>query len=121
MNMHRVALLVVLVAGAFAVGPVRAADESGMWSTPTIEGYGKIHPLPKGAYQPNVHATYKIVFAMTAAPKTPQDINPAIERVARAVNLYVSAGVPLNHLKFVAVAYGAATSIALDDAHYKAA
>jgi intracellular sulfur oxidation DsrE/DsrF family protein len=58
---------------------------------------------------------------MTAASKAPEDVNPAVERVARAVNLYVSAGVPLSHLKFVAVAYGAATSIALDDAHYKAA
>jgi len=119
--MHRIAVLVVLVAAAFAAVAVGAADESAFSSAPAIEGYGKIHPLPKGAYQPNAHATYKVVFAMTAASKTPQDINPAIERVARAVNLYVSAGVPLSHLKFVAVAYGAATSIALDDVHYKAA
>ena len=42
-----------------------------------------------------------------------------VERVARTVNLYVNAGVPLQHLKFVAVAHGAATSIALDEAHYR--
>lgn len=119
--MGRIAALIVLVAGAFTAVAAGAADVPGMSSAPAIEGYGKMHPLPKAAYQPDPKATYKVVFAMTAASKAPEDVNPAVERVARAVNLYVSAGVPLSHLKFVAVAYGAATSIALDDAHYKAA
>jgi intracellular sulfur oxidation DsrE/DsrF family protein len=119
--MHRIAVLIAVVAGAVAALPAGAVDESGLWSAPAIEGYGKIHPLPKAAYQPDAKATYKVVFAMTAASKAPEEVNPAVERVARAVNLYVSAGVPLSHLKFVAVAYGAATSIALDDAHYKSA
>jgi len=119
--MHRISVLIGVVAGALVTLPAGAADESGLWSTPAIEGYGQIHPLPKAAYQPDPQATYKVVFAMTAASKTPEEVNPAVERVARAVNLYASAGVPLAHLKFVAVAYGAATSIALDDAHYKSA
>lgn len=119
--MYRTPLLLLVLAGAFAAAPSLAADESGLSSAPAIEGYGLMHPLPKGAYQPDPKATYQVVFAMTAASKAAEDVNPAIERVARAVNLYVSAGVPLSHLKFVAVAYGAATSVALDDAHYKAA
>jgi intracellular sulfur oxidation DsrE/DsrF family protein len=119
--MRRIAVLIAVVAGAVAAVPARAADEPGLSGGPAIEGYGNMHPLPKAAYQPDPKATYKIVFAMTAASKAPGDVNPALERVARAVNLYVSAGVPLSHLKFVAVAYGAATSLALDDAHYKSA
>ncbi len=119
--MYRTPLLLVVIAGALATAPSLAGDESGLSSAPAIEGYGLMHPLPKGAYQPDPKATYKVVFAMTAASKAAEDVNPAIERVARAVNLYVSAGVPLSHLKFVAVAYGAATSVALDDAHYQAA
>ena len=119
--MHRIALLFAVVAGTVATLAVAAGDEPGLSSAPAIEGYGKMHPLPKAAYQPDPKATYKIVFAMTAASKAPEEVNPAVERVARAVNLYVSAGVPLSHLKFVAVAYAAATAIALDDAHYKSA
>jgi len=119
--MHRIAVLITVVAGAVAALPAGAADQSGPWSTPAIEGYGKMHPLPKAVYRPDPRATYKVVFAMTAASKAPGDVNPAVERLARAVNLYASAGVPLSHLKFVAVAYGGATPIALDDAHYKAA
>ena len=119
--MRRIVVLIASVAAAVAALPAAAADESGLSSAPAIEGYGKMHPLPKAAYQPDPRATYKIVFAMTSASKVPEAVNPAVERVARAVNLYVSAGVPLSHLKFVAVAYGQATSIALDDAHYKSA
>lgn len=88
-------------------------------SGPTITAAGDIHPDPKAAYQPDPKATYKVVFALTKASKDPARVNPAIERVARAVNLYTHAGVAVDHLKFVGIAYGPATSIALDDAHYK--
>jgi intracellular sulfur oxidation DsrE/DsrF family protein len=60
-----------------------------------------------------------VVFSLTRAAEKPDEVNPGIEHVARAVNLYHAAGVPLDHLKFVAVASGAATAIALDDAHYR--
>lgn len=119
--MRHVAVLIVAAAAAAVSPGIRAADEPGFWSTPAIAGYGKMHALPQGAYQPDPRQTYRVVFAMTAAPKAPGDVNPALERVARAVNLYVSAGVPLDHLKFVAIAYGPATPVALDDAHYKSA
>ncbi|MBE1160168.1 DsrE family protein [Dyella acidiphila] len=85
-----------------------------------IAAAGAYHPLPKAAYQPDRNATYKVVFALTKAADKPDQVNPGIERVARTVNLYVASGVPLDHLKFVAVAYGAATGLVLDDEHYKA-
>jgi len=89
-------------------------------ATQVITAAGNYRPLPKAAYQPNPANTYKVVFAMTKGSEKPGEVNPALERVARTVNLYASAGVPLDHLKFVAVAYGAATSAVLDDEHYKA-
>lgn len=85
-----------------------------------ITAAGNFHPLPKAAYQPDPAATYKVVFSLTKGSDKADQINPALERVARGVNLYASAGVPLDHLKFVAVAYGPATPVVLDDEHYKA-
>ena len=85
-----------------------------------ITAAGTYHPLPKAAYQPDRNATYKVVFALTKAADKPDQVNPGIERLARTVNLYAAAGVPLDHLKFVAVAYGPATGLVLDDEHYKA-
>ena len=94
--------------------------DSGFWVTPTIQGYGKMHALPKAAYRPQAEKQYKIVFALTKGAKSPNEVNPALDHVARTVNLYVSSGVPIDHLKFVAIAYGDATPLALDDVHYRA-
>jgi len=85
-----------------------------------ITAAGAYQPLPKAAYQPDPAATYKVVFSLTKGSDKPDQINPGLERVARTVNLYVASGVPLDHLKFVAVAYSAATGLVLDDEHYKA-
>ncbi|MCY0388431.1 DsrE family protein [Robbsia sp. Bb-Pol-6] len=96
------------------------SSTEGFWTTPTIAGYGKMHALPKAAYQPQAEKQYKIVFALTQGAKTPSAVNPGLDHVARTVNLYVASGVPIDHLKFVAVAYGAATPLALNDTQYRA-
>ena len=109
-------VLAAVLGLTIAATSIHAAD--GFWQTPTIHGAGKMHALPQAAYQPNAKATYKVVFNMTMASPKPDEVSPALQRVARTVNLYVNAGVPLSHLHFVAVASGAATAIALDDAAY---
>lgn len=96
-----------------------AATPPGFWQNPAVPGYGEIHPLPKAAYQPQPGETYKVVFSVTKAAEKPADTSSALEAVARSVNLYVSAGVPLDHLKFVVILSGAMTDSALDDEHYK--
>lgn len=85
-----------------------------------ITAAGNFHPVPHAAFKPDSKATYKVVFAMTKPSAKPDAVNPALERVARTVNLYAASGVPLDHLKFVAIAYGPATALTLDDAHYRA-
>lgn len=111
-----------LLAGVcvLASASAMAAQSRGFWSTPTIHGYGRIHEVAGAAYRPDPSQTYKIVFAMTKAAKSPSSVNPALDHVARTVNLYVASGVPLSHLKFVAVAYGGATPLAIDNARYRA-
>ena len=108
-------VLLPILAGAAAPEP------AGFWSTPTITGYGKIHYLPDAAYKPVYDQTYRVVFSLTLGAKSPGEVNPSLDHVARTVNLYFAAGVPLDHLKFVAVASGAATPLALNDQQYRAA
>ena len=92
----------------------------GFWTTPTIPGYGRIHYLPQANYLPDKNKTYKVVFALTKAAPSADKVNPALDHIARAVNLYVAAGVPVSHLKFVGIAYGPATPLAIDNEHYRA-
>jgi intracellular sulfur oxidation DsrE/DsrF family protein len=105
---------------ASAFGLLLSAGAAAAPTSQAITAAGNFHPLPQAAFQPSKSATYKVVFGMTKASTKPDQVNPALERVARTVNLYASAGVPLDHLKFVAVAYGPATALVLDNAHYRA-
>jgi intracellular sulfur oxidation DsrE/DsrF family protein len=114
----------LVAAALLAASAAATADEpvaGDFWATPAIAGFGRMHPLPQAAYRPDPAKTYHIVFSLTKGAAKPGEVSPSLDRVARTVNLYASAGVPLSHMKFVAVASGDATSIALDDAHYKSA
>jgi len=111
-------ILVALI-GIFLSQPVWAAPPPGIWQFPVIKDAGAMHPLPIATYQPDKTTIYKVVFSVTREQKTPNKPDDGLEPVARAVNVFASAGVPLDHLKFVAVIYGGATPMALDNTHYK--
>jgi intracellular sulfur oxidation DsrE/DsrF family protein len=114
--------LLAVIAIAACSSAVQAADTpADFWTTPTVQGYGKIHYLPDASYRPQADQNYRIVFSITQPSKSPESVNVALDHVARAVNLYAAAGVPLDHLKFVAVVSGPATPLVLNDAQYRAA
>lgn len=113
-------VLCCFTAAADAAVPGSWNPPAGFWSTPTIVGYGRIHYEPHFAYQPQADQSYKIVVALTAGAVKPGQVNPALDHVARIVNLYVAAGVPLSHLKIVGIAYGATTPATMDNLHYHA-
>lgn len=100
--------------------PLTAVAGDGFWSTPTIHGHGKIHVVAGAVHKPDPARTYKVVFELTHPSSSPSAVNGALDHVARTVNIFVAAGVPLDHLKIVAVAAGPATPIVLDNAHYRA-
>jgi intracellular sulfur oxidation DsrE/DsrF family protein len=108
---------VLLAASTCALAAGEPAPQES-WQTPALVGVGKEHPLPQAAYQPQPQETYDVVFSITKTADTPTEINPSLQHVARVVNLYTSAGVPLSHLKFVAMIYDQAADAALDDGHY---
>lgn len=116
LNHYRPAAAVI---GIFLCSAVWAAPPPGFWQFPVIKDAGAMHPLPNGVFQPDKTAIYKAVFGVTRAPSNAKDPDGGLEPVARAVNVFASAGVPLDHLKFVAVIYAGATPVALDNAHYK--
>ena len=116
----RAFVLITLATCATSAFSQDTTPPAGFWTTPAIHGFGRIHGLPDAAYKPDKSRTYKIVFALTRGAKAADGLNPSLDRVARTVNLYVASGVPLSHLKFVAVANGEATAFALDDTHYRA-
>lgn len=117
MKLHRRFAACCLILGLALAGPVTAADVA--WQYPVIKEFGKVRPLPEAALQPSPDREYKVLFSITKAPDSPDKINPGLEHIARLINVFGLAKVPMNKLKIVAVLHGPATSAALDDAHYR--
>ena len=109
------AALLGFALAAFGAGAASAEPE---WTYPAIQGYGKVVSLPNAGIQPSKDAEYKVVFNLVGSGDADK-VNPMLDKVARAVNIFASAGVPLSHLHFVAVLHGSATAAALDNAHYR--
>ena len=105
------ALVLCLTASAVAQQP--AADKL---VYPVIPKVGGVAPLPDAAEQPRKGA--KVVFEITADAR-PADLNKGVERVARLLNLYGSAGLKASDVKIAMVMHGEATKSALSDAAYK--
>jgi len=102
------------VSGKMADNKSEPAD---FWSTPAIEGYGKIHYVDTPAFKPGTTAglSNKIVFQINHNDGDIRKPNLGLERVARVTNLYYAAGVPLDQLKFVVSINGDAVSSALNN------
>ncbi|MBZ6409391.1 MAG: DsrE family protein [Kalamiella piersonii] len=105
------------VSGKFADNNTQPAD---FWSTPAIEGYGKIHYVDTPAYKPGTvpGLSNKIVFQINRSEGDIRKPNLGLERVARVTNLYYAAGVPLNQLNFVGSINSDAGSAALNNEQF---
>lgn len=114
--MTRTYLSVAAVLCATAWGAAQPPGEAKL-TYPIIPNAGGVVPLPKAAEQPRKGA--KVVFDITAAAK-PADVNKGLERVARLLNLYGSAGLKASDVKVALVLHGEATKSVLTDAAYKA-
>jgi intracellular sulfur oxidation DsrE/DsrF family protein len=108
--------LALSVLVGFAAASAIAEDVK--WINPTITDYGAVVSLPGTGMQPSKDIDYKVVFNVTMGGDADK-VNPGLDRVARAVNIFTSAGVPASHLHFVAVVHGPATPSVLDNVHYR--
>jgi intracellular sulfur oxidation DsrE/DsrF family protein len=120
--MSRYLSRVAVIVGIIFSAAILAAPAAATWQNPVIKSAGEMLPLPDAAFQPQKDVTYKALFSLTRGDKDPKDmknINDGLDHVARAVNVFASAGVPLEHLKFVVIVHGGAVPIVLDNAHYR--
>jgi len=114
---RKIALYGVAAVWAVCVGTIVQAEDT-KWVNPTIHEGGAVVSLPDSGMQPSKTTEYKVVFNVTNAGANDK-INPGLDRVARAVNIFTSAGVPASHLHFIAVIHGPATPSILDNTHYR--
>ncbi|MDZ7277705.1 DsrE family protein [Pantoea eucrina] len=108
------------ISDKFAEKKTEPAD---FWSTPAIEGYGKIHFVNVPDYNPasTPGLSNKIVFQINRNEGDIHKPNLGLERVARVTNLYYAAGVPLDKLNFVVSINSDAVPAALNNEQFKKA
>lgn len=83
---------------------------------PVIAEYGKVFPFPEAAAQPRSGA--RVCVDVTGGGP-PDRLSPAIEKIARYVNLYGGGGVePASDVRITAVLHGDATLAVLDHEAY---
>ncbi len=113
--------LIFGLALAMHVLPVVSAQDKSIASVqlvfPIIPKHGGVLPRPNAVEKPRAGA--KVVFDTTADAK-PTDVNKGLDRVARLLNLYGTAGLKAQDVKITIVLHGEATKSALNDAAYKA-
>jgi intracellular sulfur oxidation DsrE/DsrF family protein len=103
-----------LTAAVLCLSGMAQADETLVY--PIIPNVGGVVPLPDAAEQPRKGA--KVVFDITADTK-PADLNKGLERVARLLNLYGSAGLKASDVKIALVVHGEATKSVLANDIYR--
>ncbi len=84
---------------------------------PIIPRHGGVLPRPKAVEPPQAGA--KVIFDVTATAKA-EEINKGLDRAARLLNLYGTAGLQTQDVKVTIVLHGEATKSVLNDTAYKA-
>jgi intracellular sulfur oxidation DsrE/DsrF family protein len=90
-----------------------------VWINPVIKGFGRVHPRPDAAVQPDPNADYKVIVDVVHGDKDHAEVLGSLQRLARIVNLLGFAKVPPEHVHIVAVIEGEASFAAASNATYR--
>lgn len=108
-------ILLAAIAVSLTASLVVAVEKTKPFFYPKIAGHGKVVHLPQAAEPPRDGS--KICVDVTAGGPA-DEVNPALEKVARFVNIYAGAGKKPANCSITVVLHGDATAAALSDAAY---
>lgn len=89
-------------------------------SGPVISPWGATYVVPADSLMPPADASFKVKFDVATSPADAAAVNPAIETLARFLNMHVRAGVPRERISLALVLHGTAARDALGHAGYRA-
>jgi intracellular sulfur oxidation DsrE/DsrF family protein len=84
-----------------------------------VPAYGAVHAADGSANRPDPSLRYRVAFDTARAAPDPAQINPALERIARFMNLLAADGIHPKAGDVVAIVYGAATPSILADGEHR--
>lgn len=102
-----------------SAGAAGGATASARYVHPVIADHGRAVALPEAAGQPDPELTYRVVFDVTSGPERPTQVNPGLDKVARFLNVYATAGIEPSDMELIAVLHGKATAAVMNDSAYR--
>ena len=86
---------------------------------PFIKSGGSMFEVPEAEPIADKQMKYKVLYEISKGADKPDTINATLDKLARLVNLHLSAGIPKQNLDVVAVVHFLGTPLILSDEAYK--
>ncbi|TLP71893.1 DsrE family protein [Maribacter sp. ACAM166] len=106
---------ILLITLVLMAAQITSAQE---WTTPIIEGYGKIKEFKDVATQPDANLEYNLVFDVKD-DREMDGVNIGLWKIARVINMLGVGGVSQDNVHIVAAIHGGATFAVLNDTEYQ--
>ncbi|MDH3712128.1 MAG: DsrE family protein [Cyclobacteriaceae bacterium] len=84
---------------------------------PVIETYGGIYDIPEATVRPSSDLEFKVVIDLYSGSASPDKLNPALNNVARMINLHAIGGA-IQSMDIVLAIHGQANDVVLSNNHY---
>ncbi len=110
MSKSKILILHVLL---WSLSPLLAQD----MANPVIENYGGIYDIPEATVRPSSDLEYKVVIDLYSGSASPDKLNPALNNVARMINLHAIGGATQS-MDIVLAIHGHANDVVLSNNHY---
>ena len=86
---------------------------------PLVEDFGAVYAVPDPEFPTDTQRIYRVVFDLHSSPEDPAVLNPALNTLARFLNMHAQAGVPRENLRVAGVFHNQASKDALNSAAYR--
>lgn len=86
---------------------------------PFIKSGGSMFDVPEAEPIADKQMKYKVLYEISKGADKPDTVNATLDKLARLVNLHLSAGIPKENLDVVAVVHFLGTPLILNDEAYK--
>ncbi len=84
---------------------------------PVIKSFGGIYDIPEATVLPNPDLEYKVVIDLYSGSASPDKLNPALNNVARMINLHAIGGAT-QKMDIVLAIHGDANDVVMSNKHY---
>ena len=86
---------------------------------PFIKSGGSMFEVPEAEPMADKQMKYKVLYEISKGADKPDSVNATLDKLARLVNLHLSAGIPKQNLDVVAIVHFLGTPLILSDEAYK--